>query len=166
VILVAPSALEEPVSGARVATCGDEHVDDLAELVDRPVDVAPRAGRPDVGLVHEPAVADGVSAGPGRLGQQRREPLDPPVDRSVIDLNAPLGEQLLDVVVGQPEVEVPADGDDDDVGREPEASEDGPRDRGRGEGGGLSCSQCRSWWCGCHGALRTLPGRRSVSSSG
>jgi hypothetical protein len=58
------------------------------------------------------AVADGVSAGPLRLGQQRPEPLDPPVDRSVIGLDGPLGEQLLDVVVGQPEVEVPADGDD------------------------------------------------------
>jgi len=67
------------------------------------VDIAPSAGHPDVGLVHEPAVADGVAARPGSLGQQRREPLDPPVDADVIDLDTPLGEQLLHVAVGKAE---------------------------------------------------------------
>jgi hypothetical protein len=39
----------------------------------------------------------------------------------VVDLDTALGEQLLDVAVGQPEAQVPADRDDDDVGRKPEA---------------------------------------------
>jgi len=76
------------VCSACVAAGRHEHVDDLPELVDRPVDVAPPAGHPDVGLVHEPAVADGVPARPGSLGQQRCEPLDPAVDGDVIDLDA------------------------------------------------------------------------------
>jgi hypothetical protein len=41
-----------------------------------------------------------VSARPGGVGQQRGEPLHPPVDGDVIDLNAALGEQFLDVAVG------------------------------------------------------------------
>jgi hypothetical protein len=41
-----------------------------------------------------------VPAGPGGLGQQWREPQDPPVDADVIDLDAALGEQFLDVAIG------------------------------------------------------------------
>jgi hypothetical protein len=52
-----------------------------------------------VGLVDLPAVANRVPAGPGGLGEQRREPLHPAVDRDVIDLDASLGEQLLDVAI-------------------------------------------------------------------
>jgi hypothetical protein len=33
------------------------------------------------------------------VGQQRREPLNPPVDRDVIDLDPASGEQFLDVAV-------------------------------------------------------------------
>jgi hypothetical protein len=51
----------------------------------------------------------------------------------VVDLDAPLGEQLLDVAVGQAEVQVPADRDDDHLGRETEA---GKADCGRGAGRG------------------------------
>jgi hypothetical protein len=52
-----------------------EHVDHLPELVDRAVYIPPLAGDLHLGLVHEPAVADGVPARSGSLGQQRREPL-------------------------------------------------------------------------------------------
>jgi hypothetical protein len=79
----------------------DEYVDDLAELVDRAVDVAPPTGDPHVGLVDLPAVSHQVPAGPGNLGQQWREPLHPAVDREVVDLEAALGEQLFDVAVRQ-----------------------------------------------------------------
>jgi len=50
---------------------GDEHVDDLPELVDRSVHVAPSAGDLHIGLVCLPVVADGMPAGPGGLSQQR-----------------------------------------------------------------------------------------------
>jgi hypothetical protein len=117
--------LEEPSGCLEVAARGDQHVDDLAELVNRTVDVAPAAGDLHVGLVDLPAIPDGVPAGPSGLSEQRREPLHPPVDGDVVDLNAALGKQLLEVAVGQPEAQVPADGKDDDVGREAEAGKGG-----------------------------------------
>jgi hypothetical protein len=71
---------------------GDEHVDDLAELVDRTIDVPPAAGHSDVGLVHQPTISYGVPARAGSLGQQACEPLHPSVDGDVVDLDAALGE--------------------------------------------------------------------------
>jgi hypothetical protein len=52
--------------------------------------------------------------------------LHPAVDRDVADLDTPFGEQLLDVTVGQPEAQVPADRQNDHVGWEAEADEGGP----------------------------------------
>jgi hypothetical protein len=66
--------LEEPPGGLGVPTRGDEHVDDLPELVDGAVDLAPVPSHVHIGLVHEPTVADGVPAGSGGLSQQRCEP--------------------------------------------------------------------------------------------
>jgi hypothetical protein len=72
-----------------------------------------------------------VPAWPSGLDQQGREPLHPAVDADVIDLDAPLGEQLLDVAVGQAEAQLPADRDDDDIGWEPEAGEVRPWNQSR-----------------------------------
>ena len=67
-ILVVPMARsEEPAGGRGISPSGDEHVDDLAELVDRAVDVAPLAGDLHIGLVDLPAVTDGVPARPSGL---------------------------------------------------------------------------------------------------
>jgi hypothetical protein len=95
--------LEEAAGGLGVAPRGDEHVDDLAELVDRAVDVAPPTGDLHIGLVHEPAISNTMTAGSGGVGQQRREPLDPAVDGGVVDVDPALGEQLLHVAIGQAE---------------------------------------------------------------
>jgi hypothetical protein len=79
-----------------VAPRGDIDVDDLAELVDGPVDIPPLApplaGDLHIRLVDLPAIADAVAAGPGGVGQQRRESQHPPVDGDVVDLDATLGE--------------------------------------------------------------------------
>jgi len=48
------------------------------------------------------------------------------VDSDVIDLDATLGEQFLNVAVRQPEAQVPADPEDDDVWWEAKAREGGP----------------------------------------
>jgi hypothetical protein len=45
----------------------------------------------------------------------------------VISLDTSLGEEFLDVVIGQPEAQVPADRQDNHVGWEAEAGEGGPR---------------------------------------
>jgi hypothetical protein len=101
---------------------GDEYVDDLAELVDRPVHVAPLAGDLHIGLVDLPAISNTMSARPSSLGQQRCEPLHPAIHGDVVDLDAPFAEQLLDVAVGEAEAQVPVDRDDNHIGWESEAS--------------------------------------------
>jgi hypothetical protein len=77
-----------------VTPLGDEHVDDLLVLVDRPVHVAPDPGDFHVGLVDEPPAAYGVAGRPSGLDQHRRESLYPPVQRDVVDLDPSLGEEL------------------------------------------------------------------------
>jgi hypothetical protein len=46
----------------------------------------------------------------------------------VVDLDAPLGQQLLDVAIGQAVAQVPADRDRDHLRREPEPSKRRPVD--------------------------------------
>ena len=60
---------------------------------------APLAGDLHVGLIDVPTVADRVSARSGRVGQQRREALHPPVHGDVIDLDPTLGQELLDIAI-------------------------------------------------------------------
>jgi hypothetical protein len=112
------SSFEAPSCCHHIPPQSDEHVDDLACLIDRAVHIAPPAGHLHGGLVHEPALADGVPAGPGGLGQQWGEPLDPAGDGAVIYFHATLGEELLDIAVRQRKAEVPADRQHDHVGRE------------------------------------------------
>jgi hypothetical protein len=100
-VMVPQRYLEESSGGRQVPPAGQVHVDDLAGLVDRPVQVTPDTGDLDVGLVHEPAIPNGVATRPCHLDQERREPLHPPEDRDVVDVDASLGEQLLDVAVRQ-----------------------------------------------------------------
>ena len=82
-----------------------------------------------------------MAAGPGSLGQQGREALDPPVDGDVIDCYSALSQEFFDVAVGQTEAQVPADGQHDHIGREAEASEPSPYDRGEA---GTACSHSDS----------------------
>jgi hypothetical protein len=54
---------EEPPGRCQVAPLGQQHVNDLALLVNGPVQVGPPAGDLDVCLVGEPLVAGSVTAG-------------------------------------------------------------------------------------------------------
>jgi hypothetical protein len=92
-----------------------------------PVDIAPAPGHLDIGLIHLPAAADRVLAGSGCLGQQRREAQHSAVDRHMVHLDTPLGEELLDVAIGQSEAQTPANRQHDHIGREAEACEGGAR---------------------------------------
>ena len=92
---------EERPSGSQVTPGGQPYVDDLPILVDRPLQVRPPAVDLDVGLVNEPAVTRHVTACSCRFDELRCESLDPPVNGDVIDRDTTLGEQLLDVPVGQ-----------------------------------------------------------------
>ena len=51
------------------------------------------------------------------------EPDHPAEERGGVDFDAAFGEQLLDVAVGQPEAQVPAHGQRDDLRREAEPGE-------------------------------------------
>jgi hypothetical protein len=54
------------------------------ELVDRPIQIDPSPGDFDVRFVHEPPIPGSVSAGSGRVDQQRSEPLHPAIDGDMI----------------------------------------------------------------------------------
>jgi hypothetical protein len=92
---------EEPASRRRIPLLAGQHVDDLPELVDRPVQVAPPTADLEIRLIHPPPVADRVPAGTRGVSEQRGEPLHPPVHGDVVDLDAALGQQLLRIPVRQ-----------------------------------------------------------------
>jgi hypothetical protein len=92
---------EESASGREIPLLRDEDVDDLAELVDRPVQIDPSSGHFDVHLIDKPPITGGVPAGTRRVDQQRGEPLHPPIHAHVINLDAPLDQQLLPITVGR-----------------------------------------------------------------
>jgi hypothetical protein len=64
-----------------------------------------------------------MPAGPSGVGQQRREPQHPPVDRDVVDHDATLGQEFLEVAVGRAEAQVLADRQHNHIGWEAEAGE-------------------------------------------
>jgi hypothetical protein len=72
---------EEPVSGREISFFRDEDIDDLAELVDRSVQMDSSSSDFEIGLVDKPPIAGYVPAGSCRVDRQRCEPLHPPVDR-------------------------------------------------------------------------------------
>jgi hypothetical protein len=63
-----------------------------------------------------PAITDQVLSSSCGLGDLRGEALNPPEDRDVVDLDPTLGQELLDVPVGEPEPQVPSDRQSDDSG--------------------------------------------------
>jgi hypothetical protein len=106
----------------QVAARGQQHIDDLAVLVDRPVQIGPSAGYPHVRLIDEPAVTRSVAAQAGSLDELGTEPLHPAIDVDVVHNDAALGQQLIDIAVGQAVAQVPAHRDRDHLPRKPEAS--------------------------------------------
>jgi hypothetical protein len=107
----------------QVTLFGHEYVDDLPVLINGPVDVSPGAGNPDVGLVDELVTTHTMAARPGRVDEQRREPLDPSKQRHMVDLDTSLREQLLEIPVGKSVAQGSAHGDQNDLRRKPEPGE-------------------------------------------
>jgi hypothetical protein len=63
---------EEAPGGRQVTPHGQQDVNDLAMLIDRPVEIGPLAGDLQVGLIDERPVARSVPARPGSLREIRR----------------------------------------------------------------------------------------------
>jgi hypothetical protein len=59
-----------------------------------------RPGEETASFIDEPAISRDMSAGMGCVDE--REPLHPTVDRDVIDIDAPLGQQFFNVAVDIP----------------------------------------------------------------
>jgi hypothetical protein len=57
-----------------------------------------------------------------------REALDPPIDTDVIDVDPTVTQEFFDVAVRQSVPQIPAQGEDDDLGREPKTDERRTRD--------------------------------------
>jgi hypothetical protein len=66
---------KELASGRQIPFLGDQHVDDLPILVDRPIQIEPATGDFDISLIDIPPITRRVPTGPGRINQQRSEPL-------------------------------------------------------------------------------------------
>jgi hypothetical protein len=110
---------EEPLCGRRIPAGRDQHVDHLTVLIDRTVQVDPAASDLDAGLVDKPALTGRVAGGPCGVKERRGEPLHPPVDSHVINLDAAFGQKFLDVAVRQAIAQLPAHRDRDHLTREP-----------------------------------------------
>jgi hypothetical protein len=120
---------EEAPRSRQVTPRRQQNIYDLAILIDRPVEIGPLAGDLQVGLVDELPVARSVPAQPRSLDELAGEALHPGVDGYVIHGDTALGQQLLDIPVGQAIPQVPPDRDRDHLPREPETSEDRGRTR-------------------------------------
>jgi len=68
--------------------------------------------------VDEPPVRDRMAGRNGRVGEAWGQALDPPVDRHVINFDPSLGEEFFNITVGESVAQIPADREDDDLGRE------------------------------------------------
>ena len=110
---------ERPCCGV-AAALRDEHVYDLAVFIAGPVHVSPDASDLDVGLVDEPALSHDMAARAGYVYEQQREAFHLPKQGDVIDLDAALREEFVEVAVRQTEAEIPADGQHNHLRREPE----------------------------------------------
>jgi hypothetical protein len=77
-------------------------------------------------FINKPAISGEVSAWPGGVDEQQREPLQPAVDGDMVDRDATLSQQLFDVSVRQAIPQVPPDRQDNHIRRKPESRETGP----------------------------------------
>jgi hypothetical protein len=95
----------------------DQHVEDLALVVDGTPEIHPLAGDPHHHLVQMPAIARprATLAQPSR---DRGTELQRPPHRFVGNVEPSLGQQLLDVAVAQGEAEIEPDRVLDDLRRE------------------------------------------------
>jgi hypothetical protein len=119
------------VASARVqnsrAACASRRFDTRTSMTcpcwSTAVDIAPDAVDLHACFVDEPPLTGGVPDEAGRIGKQRREPLHPPVDGEVVDVDPALGQQLFEIAVGKAIAQIPAHRQHDHLGRKPEPGE-------------------------------------------
>ena len=110
--------LEEPRSAATL----NQHIKDLAFVVDGTPEVHPLAGDPNNHLVQLPPIARAGTAPPQPPCDHRSELQHPAPDGLVGDVEPSLGEEILDVSVAEREPQVDPDRMLDDNRRKPVTS--------------------------------------------
>src|SRR3954453_7966521 len=130
-VLSAEGTIEEALCCLLVPRGAEQKVDRLAGAVDGSVQVAPLPADPDVSLVDVPRPAARTQVAAHPLLQLRGEALNPAVHGRVIDRHAAIGEHPLEVAVADRELQIPAHGPEDHLGREAKA----PKRSGGGHGG-------------------------------
>ena len=92
---------QKALGGGCIAFGREEEVDGRAGGIHRAVSIRPLVFVPDIRLIHPPRVVGCLEPLAQSPLQFRGVALDPPPDRDVIGVQAPLGQQLLDVTVRQ-----------------------------------------------------------------
>jgi hypothetical protein len=104
---------QEALCCGRVLLGREEKVKGRAGEIHRPIQVAPFAFHPDIGLVHAPAVVGRFELRAQTAFHFRGLALHPPPDGDMIGVQGPISEQFLNVSVRKREVQIPADGQED-----------------------------------------------------
>src|SRR4051812_29400058 len=122
-MLAGEGTLEEALCCLLVPLGTEQEVDRLASAVDRSVQVAPLPADPDVRLVNVPRPAARTQVAAHPFFEFRGEALNPAVHGRVIHRDAPVGEHGLEIAIADRELQVPAYGPEDRLGRKAEAAE-------------------------------------------
>ena len=112
--LIRQHLAEEALGCVKIPVGGQQKVDRVPVLVDGPVQVAPLAADLDVGLIDLDRAAVRLAKRAQPFLDQWRIGQDPTVQGAVIDLQATLKEEFLDIAVAQRIAQVPGDGLDDE----------------------------------------------------
>jgi hypothetical protein len=89
-----------------VAPALNQHIENLALMIDGAPQVHPLSGNPDHHLVEVPAIARAWAAPPQLSCDPQPELQNPALHRFIGNINAALGQELLGVAVAQCEAEV------------------------------------------------------------
>src|SRR3712207_7108540 len=106
-------------------------IDDLPMVVDRPEQIPLASTDLEIGLVHAPSPTDG-GAVPARRGDEAGgEGAHPGINGARVDADAALSQPFGHISIAEAIAEIPADGEHDDVLREPIPTEGGLRPLGQ-----------------------------------
>lgn len=100
-----------------------EHVDDLAVLINSPLDISQTTRDFHIRFINKPAATNCVTARPSSVNQQRSETLHPPIGGDMIDINTAFCKRFFNIAIGKPIPQIPAHSQQDHLRRKPEPNE-------------------------------------------